>query len=126
MPIKYTNTIVTIATLNLELLMEFYQQLIDEKPSNYIPNIYGEFQLKNLRLGIFKPKETNWQEFANSGSSPMSLCLEVENLQEAILHLKKMNYPPPGQIIQSSHGLEIYAYDPDNNRLILHQSCFTV
>ena len=54
--------------------------------------------------------------------SRMSLCLEVTDLPMAIAHLTDMGYPPPGEIIAASHGTEIYAYDPDNNRLILHQS----
>lgn len=122
MSIKYINAIVTLATLDLELSMEFYSKLLGEKPKHYLPHIYALFQLKNLSLGIFQPKETNWQEFANPTQSSMSLCLEVENLEKAIEHLTKINYPPPGKIIKASHGLEIYAYDPDGNRLILHQS----
>ncbi|MGL4621884.1 MAG: VOC family protein, partial [Chroococcidiopsis sp.] len=30
--------------------------------------------------------------------------------------------PPLGQIVTASHGREIYAYDPDGNRIILHQA----
>ncbi len=52
----------------------------------------------------------------------MSLCLEVSNLEDAIAHLKTLGYPPPGNISIASHGREIYAYDPDGNRLILHQN----
>ena len=52
----------------------------------------------------------------------MSLCIEVENLKEAIASLTALGYPPPGEIIEASHGTEIYAYDPANTRLILHQS----
>ncbi|EDX77907.1 hypothetical protein MC7420_7645 [Coleofasciculus chthonoplastes PCC 7420] len=35
--------------------------------------------------------------------------------------MSNMGYPPPGEIIVASHGREIYAYDPNGNRLILHQ-----
>jgi hypothetical protein len=31
-------------------------------------------------------------------------------------------YAPPGEITTASHGREIYAYDPNSNRLILHES----
>jgi hypothetical protein len=50
------------------------------------------------------------------------MCLEVNNLEDVIAHLTDLGYPPPGEIAIASHGREIYAYDPDGNRLILHQS----
>jgi predicted enzyme related to lactoylglutathione lyase len=77
--------------------------------------------LPGLRLGIFKPKQTNESEFENSAKSGMSLCLEVRDLQQAIAHLTTLGYPPPGEIVTASHGREIYTYDPNGNRLILHQ-----
>ena len=46
----------------------------------------------------------------------------MNNLETAISHLTSLGYPPPGEISTASHGQEIYAYDPDGNRLILHQS----
>jgi hypothetical protein len=75
-----------------------------------------------LRLGIFKPKDIHQPQFEDSAGSGMSLCLEVDDLEEAIAYLKTLGYPPPGEIITASHGREIYAYDPAKNRLILHQS----
>ncbi len=120
MTFVYTDAFITIATVDLVTVVEFYQQLFDKKPDSYIPNVYAEFKLTNLRLGIFKPK--NKQEFANSAGSGMSICIEVENLEAAIAHLTNIGYPPPDEIINASHGREIYAYDPIGNRLILHQS----
>jgi predicted enzyme related to lactoylglutathione lyase len=116
----YTDAFITIATVDLEIVVEFYQKLFNKKPDSYIPSVYAEFKLTNLRLGIFKPK--NKQEFANSAGGGMSICIEVENLEAAIAHLTKIGSPPPGEIINASHGREIYAYDPIGNRLILHQS----
>ena len=115
-----TDALVTLATVNLEKLVFFYTHLVGP-PAVYVPNVYAEFQLPNLRLGIFKPKEPNRQEF-DSAKSRMSLCLEVRNLEDAIAHLTSLGYPPPGKTLTASHGKEIYAYDPDGNRLILHQS----
>ena len=116
-----TNAFVTLASVNIESLVDFYTQLLGQAPTSYIPNIYAEFQLPGLQLGIFKPKVTNKQEF-ESGKSGMSLCLEVKDLEGAIAHLTSLGYPPPGKILTASHGKEIYAYDPEENRLILHQS----
>ncbi|MFM7372329.1 MAG: VOC family protein, partial [Sphaerospermopsis kisseleviana] len=60
-------------------------------------------------------------ELVSDSKSPLSLCIEVSNLENAIAHLTSLGYPPPGKISIASHGREIYAYDPDGNRLILHQ-----
>ncbi|MFN6566722.1 VOC family protein [Dendronalium sp. ChiSLP03b] len=119
---QYTDALVTLATVNLEKLVNFYTQLLGQKPTNFIPNVYAEFQLTGLRLGIFQPQKIHEPEFENSTQSKLSLCLEVSNLEDAIAHLTNLGYPPPREISIASHGREIYAYDPDGNRLILHQA----
>ncbi|MDZ8226040.1 MULTISPECIES: VOC family protein [unclassified Nostoc] len=131
MVFQYTNAFVTIASVNCEELVNFYTRFLEQKPVILIPNIYAEFNLVGMRLGIFKPKNTNESEFeAMSDDKPLwvyakskiSLCLEVSNLEDAIAHLTTLGYPPPGDISIASHGREIYAYDPDGNRIILHQA----
>ena len=119
---NYQDAFLTIASNDLEQAIAFYSQLLDQKPQPYIPNVYAEFALKSMRLGIFKPKEDHQAEFNNSRYSAMSICLEVKDLEIAIKHLTTMGFPPPGEITFASHGQEIYAYDPMQNRLILHQS----
>lgn len=122
MVFQYTNAFVTIASVNCENLVNFYTKLLEQKPVILIPNVYAEFNLLNMRLGIFKPKNTNESEFEGNAKSKISLCLEVNHLEDAIAHLTNLGYPPPGDISIASHGREIYAYDPDGNRLILHQA----
>jgi catechol 2,3-dioxygenase-like lactoylglutathione lyase family enzyme len=122
MLLRYTDALVTIATINLDNLVNFYTNFLGQKPTTLIPNIYAEFQLPGVRLGIFKPKKINEPEFATSAKSKISLCLEVSSLENAIAHLTTLGYPPQGEISIASHGREIYAYDPDGNRLILHQA----
>ncbi len=131
MVFQYTNAFVTIASVNFDKLVDFYTKFLEEKPVILIPKVYAEFNLVSMRLGIFKPKNTNESEFAamsddNSlwlyAKNKISLCLEVSNLEDAIAHLTDLGYPPPGDISTASHGREIYAYDPDGNRLILHQA----
>ncbi|MEH1853182.1 MAG: VOC family protein [Nostoc sp.] len=146
MVLHYTNAFVTIASVNWESLVNFYTKLLEQKPVLLTPNVYAEFNLVGMRLGIFQPKNTNESEFeAMSNDNPLgfesdtlglanaalttgtakskiSLCLEVSNLEDAIAHLTSLGYPPPGEISIASHGREIYAYDPDGNRLILHQA----
>ena len=121
MKFKYSVAYVTIAAENIEQLVNFYSQILQKEPSHYRYRVYAEFNLENLRLSIFKPKPQRQSEFINSGSS-MSLCIEVEDLERAIACFTELGYPPPGEIIEASHGKEIYAYDPVNTRLILHQS----
>jgi len=122
MVFQYTDAFVTLATIDIESLVLFYTDFLVNKPVKIIPNIYAEFQLSGVKLGIFKAKKTNESEFINSLKSKMSLCLEVSNLEDAIAHLTVLGYPPPGEITTASHGREVYAYDPDGNRIILHQS----
>ena len=121
MKLNYSDIFVTLSTNKIELMVDFYSHLLNQSPTIYQPPIYAEFQLKKLRLAIFQPKSERQAEFSNHSSS-MSLCLEVENLVQAIAHISALGYPPPGEIIEASHGREIYAYDPGKNRLILHQS----
>ncbi len=122
MVFQCTTAFVTLTSVNFAELVFFYTQLFIQEPKHYIPNVYAEFQLPSLRLAIFKPKETHQFEFENTSKSGMSLCLEVSDIEEAIAHLNAICYPPVGNILTASHGREIYAYDPDGNRLILHQS----
>ncbi|MEA5602874.1 VOC family protein [Nostoc sp. UHCC 0252] len=122
MVFHYTNAFVTIASINCEDLVNFYAKLLEQKPVFLVPNVYAEFNLDGMRLGIFKPKNTNESEFEPVSKSKISLCLEVSNLEDAIAHLTALGYSPPGKISIASHGREIYAYDPDGNRLILHQA----
>ncbi|MEH2140147.1 VOC family protein [Nostoc sp.] len=122
MVFQYTNAFVTIASVNCENLVNFYTKFLEQKPVILIPNVYTEFNLLGMRLGIFKPKNTNESEFEAVTKSKIALCLEVSNLEDAIAHLTALGYPPPGDISIASHGREIYAYDPDGNRIILHQA----
>lgn len=123
MVFKYTEALVTIASVNFANLVNFYSQLLNHQPKSVTPNVYAEFQLPGVRLGIFQPQISHRTEFSNSAQSQISLCLEVSNLADAIAHLANLGYPPPGEISTTSHGREIYAYDPDGNRLILHEKC---
>ncbi|HSM81906.1 MAG TPA: VOC family protein [Nodosilinea sp.] len=116
-----TSAFVTLASMEFERLVDFYSQLLGQAARPYQPNRYAEFQLPGLRLAIFRPKIDQAGEFAAPGSGAMSLCLEVVEVAGAIAHLTRLGYPPPGPVITASHGREVYAYDPDGNRLILHQ-----
>ncbi|WP_448574370.1 VOC family protein [Trichothermofontia sp.] len=111
---------VTIATLELDALSHFYQDLLEQAPQRYLPQVYAEFQLPGLRLGLFQIRPSDRQEFVNPQQGTLSLTLEVADLETAIAQLTTLGYPPPGSIITSAYGYEIYAYDPMGNRLILY------
>ena len=51
----------------------------------------------------------------------MSICLEVADLEYAIAFLKAIGYPSNNNVMISSHGKELYVYDPLGNRIILYQ-----
>ncbi|MEB3826779.1 VOC family protein [Phormidium sp. CCY1219] len=118
----YHRGFVTLSAVNFAPLLAFYTQWLGIEPHVLIPNVYAEFSLPGLTLGIFRPKASHESEFAHPGHSSMSLCFEVDNLEAAIAHLHTLGCPPPGEIFPAKHGREIYACDPAGNRLILHQS----
>ena len=112
---------VALSSLEVSRQTVFYSSLLGCAPLMETGG-YAEFRLPGMRLAIFAPSEKNTAEFAAESSGAMSLCLEVADLEGAIAHLKSIGYEPPGEIMHTSHGQETYAYDPDGNRLILHQS----
>ncbi|NJL45753.1 MAG: glyoxalase [Leptolyngbyaceae cyanobacterium SM2_3_12] len=119
---NYFSVYLTLASSTFDPLVAFYQNLLGQPPSPLWPACYAEFRLPGLRLGIFKPRIDQNPEFQSATSGAMSLGLEVPDLEVAIAHLTHLGYPPPGPILIDSHGREVYAYDPDGNRLILHQA----
>lgn len=113
---------VTLAAVEIEELINFYRLFLQQEPSPHILGVYGEFKINGLRLGIFCPKKNHQQEFKDSAGSGMSICLEVQDLDAVIAHLKALGYPASFPVFNASHGREIYAFDPAFNRLILHES----
>ncbi len=121
--LNYHRVWITLAPQDFAKSCDFYQQLLGKvpdrtltKPGNPDKCIYAEFQLAGLTIGLYQPKAPQ-----TGGSSSLSLCFQVENLEEAIELVTSLGYPPPGEIMTPSHGREVYAYDPDGNRLILYQ-----
>ena len=118
--LDYEAAFLTLAAVDVEGLIQFYVQVLECEPVVHRSQIYAEFRLPGLRLGIFSPRIEHRSEFQGAKGG-MSLCLEVTDLEGAIAHLTQLGYPPPGPIHMASHGREIYAYDPADNRLILYQ-----
>jgi predicted enzyme related to lactoylglutathione lyase len=120
--INYSVGLVTIAATDFDRSWQFYAQLLDQKPQPFTPQVYAGFRLPGLCLGIFRPKDA---DYFTPGLGAMSLCLEVSDLEMAIEYAYQPNCLPPSQIITASHGREAYVYDPDGNRIILHQGAST-
>ncbi|OLP18460.1 hypothetical protein BST81_10210 [Leptolyngbya sp. 'hensonii'] len=121
MALQLTAALVTLATPEVECLVHFYSQLFHQQPIHYQPDRYAEFNLPGLRLGIFKPRQDHEAEFQHRVQTGVSLCLEVADLDAAIVHLTALGFPPTSEIMTAPHGREIYGTDPIGTRLILHQ-----
>jgi len=120
--VRITEVFTAIASLDLNRSVGFYQGFFESAPVVCHSDRYAEFHLPGLRLAIFCPNLAHRSEFDDPARSAMSLCVEVADLGGAIARLGAIGYPPPGEILTASHGREIYAYDPDGNRLILHEA----
>jgi catechol 2,3-dioxygenase-like lactoylglutathione lyase family enzyme len=116
-----TTAFITLASPNFAKIVAFYSALLEQEAQPYQADRYAEFRLPGLRLAIFRPKADQATQFEAPSSGAMGLCLEVTDLAAAIAHLTHLGYPPPGPVITAAHGHEVYAFDPDGNRLILHQ-----
>jgi predicted enzyme related to lactoylglutathione lyase len=129
MALEYSTVFVALADPDGKTLVRFYTQLLGQEPVVHIPDVYAEFQLPGLRLGIFKPK-TNYRAEFEAQAGSMSLCIEVKELEAAIAQVEAAftqahltaDHLLPGDIVTVSHGREVYAYDPVGNRLILHEA----
>ncbi len=117
---NYSAALVTIAAVDFDRLLAFYSVLLQQAPQPYQPNVYAGFKVAGIDLGIFQPKAEN-QEFVSQTAGAVSLCLSVENLEKALEHLATNGYPQNPTVLNASHGRECYVYDPDGNRIILHQ-----
>ena len=121
MTLDYSIAWVTIAAQDFDRSQDFYRQLLGKAPDRTLGPvdrpIYAEFQLKGLRLGIYRPQSGN----SDLMSSPLSICFQVKSIEESIAHLGSIGFPVVGEILTPRHGREVYAADPDGNRLILYQ-----
>jgi hypothetical protein len=145
-----TEAFLTLAAIQFDRVVAFYTNLFEQPPQTLIQNTYAEFCLPGMRLGIFRPKAapplpTDAPALDDPATSPcvpkpalnqtqlqrfyqpepiqgFSLCLETNNLEAAIARLTQLSPLPLGPVITASHGQEFYAYDPEGNRLIIHQA----
>jgi predicted enzyme related to lactoylglutathione lyase len=115
-----TAALITIAAVDFDQLIAFYATLLNQPPQPFRPGVYAGFRVAGIEIGIFQPKASNTTEFTGGGA--VSLCLEVDDLAAALDDLASAGYAQTTAVITASHGQESYIYDPDGNRIILHQS----
>lgn len=121
MALRPCRAFVALATAHFDSTVDFYQTLLAQSPKPLMAQRYAEFQLgESLSLAIFPPKPEQKEAFALNSAGPLSLCLEVADLEGAIAHLDVQSCPH-GPVLTASHGQEVYAYDPQGNRLIIYQ-----
>lgn len=121
MALSPNQAFLALAAQDFNQLVTFYQALLGRSPQPLIADRYAEFQLSGgLRLAIFPPKPSAQAEFHLNSAGPLSLCLGVPDLAEALVQLQQLQCPH-GEIQLASHGKEVYAYDPQGNRIILYQ-----
>ncbi|MCU0552219.1 MAG: glyoxalase [Leptolyngbya sp. Prado105] len=112
---------VTIAAVQFDRSVQFYQQLFQQAPQLFTPEKYAEFEAFGIRLGIYCPTSEESPEKAPITLFPaVSLCLQIEKLEDAIALLDQVD-AFVSEIRTPSHGREAYAYDPDGNRIILYE-----
>jgi predicted enzyme related to lactoylglutathione lyase len=118
---QYSEVYLALASRHVDALANFYGRLLGQTPEPWMPSRYAELRWPGLKLAIFCPGADHHDEFLATTNAAISLCIEVEELEEAIATLQSLGQAPTSPIINASHGREIYVRDPDGNRLILHQ-----
>ncbi|ANV86695.1 glyoxalase [Picosynechococcus sp. PCC 7117] len=118
---NFSEIFVAIAADPWQEVVDFYRGLLNDEPASYSQDRYAEFRILGLKIGIFQLSPQHQAEFTGT-SGALSFCLEVDDLEEAIATVQALGGAINGEISTASHGRECYAYDPAQNRLILHQS----
>ncbi|MEB3230058.1 MAG: hypothetical protein VKJ64_03545, partial [Leptolyngbyaceae bacterium] len=123
---------VAIAVDQWEPMVQFYSCITGQSPHPYRPGGYAEFRLGSLRLGLFRANPSHQDEFIHGRAANISICLEVNHLEQSRQVIEQaysvLTLPMAhgqlrlGTVAIASHGRECYAYDPDGNRLILHEA----
>jgi catechol 2,3-dioxygenase-like lactoylglutathione lyase family enzyme len=114
-----TRSLITIATIDWAATLTFYQDLLQRPPQVLQSDRYAEFRLPDCTIALYSPRAT--ESPVPQPDPSLSLCLHVQSLTGAIAHLVALNHTIPDGIQRSSHGQEIYLYDPNGNRIILYE-----
>lgn len=121
MAIDFAEAWVAIGAEEFAATVDFYSALFGREPDVRVRDIYVEFRLPQLRLGIFRPRQGHEAEFRNppGKSCGLNMVLRVKDLDLALSQWAHLGVPPPDKITPISGGREAYAYDPCGNRILL-------
>ena len=120
--LSYRDAFITLADTPRGELVPFYRKLLGCAPDPYQPGRYAEFHpAVGPKLVIFQPQIDQAGQFHSLTSGSLSLCWVVDDLEGAIATLSALGCSPSQPPLQASHGRELYAADPANNRLIFYQ-----
>ncbi len=108
--------LVSIATANLARLQAFYEALLGISPAVMMTNVYVEFRVPGLRLGLYTSHNPDF--VARLGAT--SICLQVTSL-DPILALAVIAEQSISKIRHDFHGREFDVVDPDGNRVVIHE-----
>jgi hypothetical protein len=109
-----------IAAIEFDEMKQFYSKILQQEPIKQIGDVYVEYHLPDLRLSLFKPRPDHHPEFRHDTRSTVSIVLDVIDINAAATYFRSVGCMP-GMIMDTFHGQEFYAYDPSQNRLIVHQ-----
>lgn len=112
---------VALGSPNFAATMAFYEGLTGQPPQAYRPDRYGEFFLGDLKIAIFRPHPDHCTQFRQPAGS-MGLCVPVPDLDQTLERLRDLPGARWGEVQVSSHGREVYCFDPAENRLIFYQA----
>lgn len=119
---NYQKGLIALGAARFEEVVAFYEKLFGTKPIDAIGQSYVEFDIAGLRIGIFKPRETNLEKFENKDRDGhgLSICFQLQHLDDLIAECRAKGFDI-GDPITTRHGREAFLYDPQHNRLIFSQ-----
>jgi predicted enzyme related to lactoylglutathione lyase len=118
--LRCSRAMTVLATDRLDSMVGFYRLLLGLEPDPWQPGRYAEFCLPGLILGLFTPHPQQRELFLPPSRS-LGLCLQVEDLAGIYDGVVASQLGQLSPLYTASHGREFYLYDPDGNRLIIHQ-----
>jgi len=118
---NYQKVLISVGTKKIEQCISFYRAFLGISPSIYKESTYAEFQLEGLILAIFKPRVEEDENFSNQDNrAPLSICLQVDNLELTLLNLNNLGFVSPLKVDSASNIREAHFYDPAGSRIILY------
>lgn len=117
MTFSIRRSLITVAVMDWQQSLTFYRNLLQLEPQVLQPGRYAEFRLADCTISLYKPRLEETPTAEGNPYPSLGICLHVDSLQAALAQLNLVNHG----IQASSHGREVYLYDPNGNRIILYE-----